>query len=112
MALGMDRETGKPIESVEHLRQSIRDILSTRIGERVMLRRYGSNLPRLVDEPMNRSTLAAIRADIVNALGVWEPRLEVEQVVLTAASAGSVTFDITLVYLPDGRPIALRGVTI
>lgn len=113
MAIGMDRETGRPIEGIDHLRQSVTDILTTRIGQRVMLRKYGSNLPELVDLPTNRSTIAAMRADIINALGDWEPRIRVNQVVLTSVTAGGmVTFDLFLTYLPNGEPVALRGVTI
>ena len=112
MAIGMNRETGKPEEGIEHLRQSVRDILSTRIGTRVMLRDYGSNVPDLVDLPMNRSTIAAIRAEIISALNNWEPRLKVTRVNLTEATAGSITFDLYLTYLPDGKAIALEGVTI
>ena len=112
MAVGMNRETGKALEGMDHLRQSVVDILTTRIGTRVMLRKYGSDLPNLVDSPTNRSTIAAIRADIIGALGDWEPRLRVEQVVLISVSAGSVTFDLLLTYLPNGEPVALRGVTI
>ena len=113
MAIGMNRETGKAIDGIDHLRQSVRDILSTRIGTRVMLRDYGSNVPELVDEPMNRTTIAAIRADMIAALNNWEPRLKVTQVLLTEISAtGGLTFDLFLTYLPDGSPVALRGVTI
>ena len=112
MSIGMDRTTGKPLDGANHLRQSIRDILSTRIGTRTMLRDYGSNIPEMVDLPMNRSTIAAIRADIVNALNKWEPRVNVKRVVLSEATAGSITFDLFLTYLPNGEEIALVGVTI
>lgn len=108
----MDRTTGQPLDGANHLRQSIRDILSTRIGTRTMLRDYGSNIPEMVDLPMNRSTIAAIRADIVNALNKWEPRVNVKRVVLSEATAGSITFDLFLTYLPNGEEIALVGVTI
>ena len=112
MAIGMDRETGKPLEGVAHLRQSIYDILSTRIGTRTMLRDYGSNLPEMIDWPTNRTTIAAMRADIINALDKWEPRVHVDRVKLDAISAGSVTFDLHVTYLPNGEAIALEGVTI
>ncbi len=108
----MNRETGKLVDNTEHLKQSIRDILSTRIGTRVMLREYGSNIPELVDLPSNRSTIAAIRSDIISALNNWEPRCRVNQVTLTELSAGQVTFDLFLTYLPNGEEIALVGVTI
>lgn len=113
MAIGMNRETGKTVSDTQHLRQSVRDILGTRIGTRVALRDYGSNIPELVDQPINRSTIAAIRADVIKALGIWEPRVEITQVVLTEVSAlGVVTMDLYLNWLPSGEPVALRGVTI
>ena len=112
MAIGMDRNTGKPLEGVAHLRQSIYDILSTRIGTRTMLRDYGSNLPEMIDWPTNRTTIAAMRADIINALNKWEPRVRVERVDLNSISAGQLTFDLHVTYLPNGQAIALEGVTI
>ena len=83
MAVGMNRETGKPVSDADHLRQSIRDILSTRIGTRTMLRDYGSNIPELVDLPINQTTIAAIKADMINELNIWEPRMRVNRVVLS-----------------------------
>ena len=113
MAVGMNRETGKPLSDADHLRQSIRDVLSTRIGTRTMLCDYGSNIPERVDQPINRSTIAAIRADVINALNIWEPRMRIDRVVLSEVLAsGSITFDLDLTYLPNGEAIALRGVTI
>lgn len=113
MAVGMNRETGKPVSDADHLRQSIRDILSTRIGTRTMLRDYGSNIPELVDLPINQTTIAAIKADMINALNVWEPRMRVNRVVLSEIlSSGSITFDVYLTYLPNGQVIELKGVTI
>ena len=112
MAIGMDRNTGKPLDGVAHLRQSIFDILATRIGTRVMLRDYGSNLPEMIDLPTNRTTIAAMRADIVKALDRWEPRVRVNRVHLNSISVGSVTFDLYVTYLPNGEAVALEGVTI
>jgi phage baseplate assembly protein W len=55
---GIDANTGKALSGLAHLRQSVTDILSTPIGSRVMRREYGSQLFRLIDAPLNRSTLA------------------------------------------------------
>ena len=77
-----ERETGKAVSDADHLRQSIRDILSTRIGTRTMLRDYESNIPELVDLPTNQSTIAAIRAGVINALNMGASH-EGEQVTLT-----------------------------
>jgi hypothetical protein len=109
----MNRETGKPLSDADHLRQSIRDILATRIGTRTMLRDYGSNIPELVDQPINRSTIAAIKADVINALNIWEPRMRIDRVILSEVLAsGQLTFDLELTYLPNGQAIALKGITI
>ena len=113
MAVGMNRETGKPLSDADHLRQSIRDVLSTRIGTRTMLRDYGSNIPELVDQPINRSTIAAIKADVINALNIWEPRMRIDRVILSEVLAsGQLTFDLELTYLPNGQAIALKGISI
>lgn len=41
----MNAHTGGAIDRLAHIRQSIADILTTRIGSRVMRREYGSQLP-------------------------------------------------------------------
>ena len=45
--LGMNSQTGLSISEVEHIRQSVRDILVTPVGSRVMRREYGSLLSAL-----------------------------------------------------------------
>ena len=53
---GLNAATGRPIADLEHIRQSIADILATPIGTRVMRRSYGSLLPELIDQPMHGAT--------------------------------------------------------
>lgn len=108
----MDAKTGKPLGGVEHLRQSIRDILTTPIGTRVMRREYGSRLFELIDAPMNRSTLLAIYAATIEAIERWEPRFKVGRVFATAAEPGVVTLSMVGTYLPDGREVTLDGIVV
>ena len=42
---GMHRTTGAGLSGIEHLRQSIADILTTPLGTRLQRRTYGSLLP-------------------------------------------------------------------
>ena len=49
--LGMNSQTGLSISEVEHIRQSVRDILVTPVGSRVMRREYSSLLSALIDQP-------------------------------------------------------------
>lgn len=51
---GMDAKTGKVLEGIDHLKQSIIDILTTPVNSRIMRRSYGSRLLELVDKPINR----------------------------------------------------------
>ncbi|MEX0633615.1 phage baseplate assembly protein V [Serratia ureilytica] len=51
--LGMNRGNGRAIADLEHIRQSVSDILITPIGSRVMRRSYGSLLSELLDQPQN-----------------------------------------------------------
>lgn len=109
---GTDALTGKRISGVDHLRQSIRDILTTPIGSRVMRREYGSRLYVLVDAPMNRETLVDLYAATAEALATWEPRIEVEQVTATSAEPGRVVLSIVGIYTPTGEPITLDGIEV
>lgn len=65
---GMDRRTGKPLAGADHLKQSIEDILGTPLGTRLGRRDYGSELPELMDQPMNE--LGRIRVFAATALAI------------------------------------------
>ena len=79
---GMSATTGQALDGIEHIRQSIRDILTTPIGTRVMRRDYGSEIPELIDQPDNGATRVRLYAATVAALLKWEPRIKVTRVVL------------------------------
>ncbi|MCW8199297.1 hypothetical protein D8B23_12895 [Verminephrobacter aporrectodeae subsp. tuberculatae] len=90
----MNRLDGRAITGVEHLRQSVADILTTPIGSRVMRREYGALLYELLDHPDNAATLARIFSAVASALMRWEPRLRLTQIRLTRSTPGRA--DITL----------------
>lgn len=72
---GMSRQTGLHIDQTNHILQSVRDILTTPIGSRVMRRDYGSLLPFLIDSPMNTYFVMQLRASVIHALMRWEKRV-------------------------------------
>lgn len=72
---GMSRQTGLHIDQTNHILQSVRDILTTPIGSRVMRRDYGSLLPFLIDSPMNAYFVMQLRASVIHALMRWEKRV-------------------------------------
>lgn len=110
--IGMNKNTGLTLEGIAHLRQSIEDILSTPKGTRVMRRDYGSNVPRLVDAPINRETLLDIYAETAGALILWEPRLKVTRVKAVDAGPGWIELSIDAIYLPNGKPVTIDGVMV
>tara|TARA_B100000678_G_scaffold258338_1_gene237844 strand:+ start:6945 stop:7289 length:345 start_codon:yes stop_codon:yes gene_type:complete len=104
---GMNTATGAKVSGEAHLRQSVRDILTTPIGSRVMRRTYGSRLYELMDAPITPGLMALARAFTADALARWEPRLEVIRVVAKAVS-GQIEIDLQARF--EGREILLSGV--
>jgi phage baseplate assembly protein W len=88
--IGLSRHTGGVIDFDAHLSQSIEDILTTPLGSRVMRRDYGSQLPRLIDAPLNGETQIDLFAAVAEALATWEPRLRLVRVSIDQAEAGRI----------------------
>ena len=108
----MNINTGRSIEDMEHLRQSITNILSTPIGSRIMRRDYGSRLFKRLDAPLTGELLAEIYADVVDALFSYEPRFEVTNVSVVSMDQGHLILDVTGKYLITGEDITLTGIEI
>jgi hypothetical protein len=108
---GIDNKTGTALSGIDHLKQSIRDILTTPIGTRVMRRDYGSRNFELIDAPMNGATIINIVAATAEALDKWEPRLILDRVIVNSATADG-KFDLSILgkYRPDGKQIKLDGI--
>jgi phage baseplate assembly protein W len=62
------------------VQQAIEIILSTSPGQRVMRSTFGCRLHELVFAPNNSHTAAQARRYVEEALGMWEPRINVLKV--------------------------------
>ncbi|QWP76079.1 GPW/gp25 family protein [Lysobacter sp. K5869] len=104
---GMDRATGRALDSDAHLRQSIADILCTPLGSRVMRRDYGSRLPELIDQALNEATRTRIYGATATALQRWEPRVRVRRIQLEpGARPGAAELTLTVERIdPGGRRV-------
>ncbi len=112
---GFNAHTGQSLAGLDHLRQSIADILSTPLNTRVMRRDYGSRIPELIDQPITPRLAVELYAATAEALRRWEPRFKLTRVRLTDARAGWV--EITLegeVRLQgfEGQTVTLSGLSI
>lgn len=106
MYLGMNRDTGEAITDIDHIRQSVRDILITPEGSRIARRDYGSMLSAMIDWPQNDATKLQVMAATYTALSRWEPRIRLASVKITRNQDGSMQVDLTG-QRADGSPFAM-----
>jgi phage baseplate assembly protein W len=109
---GMSRTTGGYLNDLEHLKQSIVDILTTPVGSRVMRREYGSNLFYLVDRPVNREFLQRIYAAVAEAIERWEPRFDLKKITVNEIKDGRITLSLSGVYLITQVRVDIKGVVV
>ena len=109
---GMDENTGKLIGGEEHLRQSIKRILTTPIGTYPLQPDFGSRVPELVDKPMTDETILLINSSIVEALYKWEERIESVEVMLDTENSGNGQLAFSLRAIYQGQEVRFDGIQI
>jgi len=72
-------KTLKTVAEDEDIRESLRILLSTTPGERIMHPTYGCRLKSLLFESINESTITEIRDIIERAILFFEPRIKLVQ---------------------------------
>jgi uncharacterized protein len=72
---GIRKSTG-----IQKIEESIRIILGTQYGERLMRPKFGSNLKSLIFAPNNAATAHLARYYVEAGLRQWEPRIDVFEV--------------------------------
>ncbi len=109
---GVNRLTFKPLSDWDHVQQSLGVIFTTRIGERVMRRMFGSAVPALLLHNLVPSTLIRFFTAIIVAIDLWEPRFRVTRIELpseqndpSTTRIGGLGLKLTGQY----RPNALQG---
>jgi phage baseplate assembly protein W len=68
----------------DNVRESIRILLLTEPGERLLREEFGCGLRQFLFEPNTVTTRTLIRQSIVHAIGRWEPRAALEDVTVEA----------------------------
>jgi phage baseplate assembly protein W len=98
-----DHDSGQ-VEMVSDLvdiEQSLNILLSTSLGERVMVPDYGCNLDDYMFESLNNSLIGLIKHHVENAILFHEPRIIAEKVDVTMADSSDLIegrFTITVEY--------------
>ncbi|MGQ5780073.1 GPW/gp25 family protein [Serratia sp. IR-2025] len=92
---GMSRESGRGLNDLEHISQSVRDILITPIGSRVMRRDYGSLLSALIDQPQSPAVNGQVMAACYMAILKWESRIRLLSITFEKTFTGQMFVEIT-----------------
>jgi phage baseplate assembly protein W len=74
-------------EGDDKLKENIKHLLLTRIGERLMLREYGGGVAQLLQENVNDGLIALARHQITRAIVRFEPRILPQDVAVIADGA-------------------------
>ncbi len=86
------------VEGEPNVEQSLRILLQTRLGERVMRPGYGSQAPRLVFAPGSEQYLRLLEETIREAVRDWEPRVALEAVRAEADAADPADVTVSIDY--------------
>lgn len=101
---GVNAATGAALTGWQHVQQSIKKILTTPIGSRVMRREFGSDLPDLVDTKMIQRNVLAVYSASATAIARWEPRFRMRGgAVERAEPTGVLALVIYGTYFPRGH---------
>ena len=87
------------VSGTTEIEEAIAIIIGTSPGERVMRPGFGCRIHELVFAPNNSETLGLARRYVEEAIGMWEPRVQVGSVVVEAdaeeADRGRLNIEVT-----------------
>jgi phage baseplate assembly protein W len=93
-------------DGFQKIEQNVRHLLSTRLGERVMLRTYGGGVHQRLQSPNDSTLRALVKHEIEEALQVYMP--EVRLVAPIKVNAQEEVLTIILEYRADPRDVVRR----
>jgi phage baseplate assembly protein W len=86
------------VEGDEEAAQSLRLLLMTAAGERVMRSGFGTQAPRLVFAPGSETNKTLLETSVREAVRDYEPRVEVADVVVTQSMLAPERIDVEVTY--------------
>lgn len=83
-----DKQTGGLVTTtgMVDINKSLEILLSTRLGERIMLPGYGCNLEEILFQPLDVTLKTYIKELISNAILYYEPRIDTQEITLDATN--------------------------
>jgi len=86
-------------EYEEDIKESIRIILATAPGERVMRPDFGCGIHELVFSTISRITVGMFESRVREAITRWEPRVDILKLEISTREAANGKLEIKLTYL-------------
>lgn len=86
------------VSGMRDVEQSIYMILETAPGERVMRPEFGCRIHELIFDPRDAATAGLIIEYVRDALGRWEPRIEVDEVTVSQSPQQDGTLLVNIIY--------------
>ena len=93
----MEKEV-EMLDAEDDVRSSIEIILSTEIGERVMLPGFGWKRDRWVFESLSTTAATAMQKEIETALLIYEPRININEIRLLPGEKDSGRVNVLIDY--------------
>jgi len=96
-----DKKTGTLVTTsdVVDINKSLHILLSTRLGERIMLPNYGCNLEELLFQPLDITIRTYIKDLIKTAILYHEPRIDVQKISLDGTNELEGEVQIVIEYI-------------
>lgn len=69
-------------DTIKSINQNIRLILTTPKGSDIHRPDFGSDLPLIIDRPLTAINAGRLRAEVIEAIERWEPRVKVKEVAI------------------------------
>ncbi|MBB4835467.1 GPW/gp25 family protein [Acinetobacter schindleri] len=104
----MSRETGQQLTEIEHIKQSLADLISTPIGSRLMRRRYGTKLANLLDQPTSEALFLKCCSTIYTAILLWEPRVEISRLYVSEVNQGKTVLNLEGTIVQSGESLNMN----
>lgn len=95
-----------PASGFDKIEQNVRHLLSTRLGERVMLRTYGGGVHHRLQSPNDATLRALVKHEIEQALRLYMPEVQLTAPIQLSSDEEELT--IIVEYVADPRDLVRR----
>jgi len=96
-----DGQFASTLTTLDAVKQNLRNLLNTEMGERVMQPNLGVRLKRFLFEPYSDDLVAGVKTSVIDSLGYWMPFVQVNNINVKMADNQAGDFRSTLVVSID-----------